>query len=110
MGATRRHLAERGRESRWAINLSSSSPFSPFFLSDERKSFRDTGSAPEERQGGRAHWAHSFLESLHSGGRKVCCARKRMGKWDASHFCIAAGWKFVIEPDMVCAPGADGIL
>lgn len=33
-----------------------------------------------------------------------------MGKWDASHFCIAAGWKFVIEPDMVCAPGADGIL
>ena len=29
MGATRRHLAEGARESRWAINLSSSSPFLP---------------------------------------------------------------------------------
>ena len=96
-----------GDQSLFFISLSS---LPSFLLSDERKSFRDTGSAPEEREREPTGPTHFWNPCILVGGRKVCCARKRMGKWDASHFCIAAGWKFVIEPDMVCAPGADGIL
>ena len=79
MGATRRHLAERASEGISAINLSSSSllpSFLPFFLlSDERKSFRDTGSATEgrERQGEREPTGptHFWNPCILVGGRFV---------------------------------------